>query len=925
MRTFILSQLRFRRGRVVALGLGILVASSSFTLLTAAVQTSALDVRGEVGRGFRPAYDILVRPADSFSLLERERGLVSNNYLSGIFGGITFQQWQTILHLPGIEAAAPIANLGYVLPFGSVNIPINRYLTTDAVQLYRIRLTWEANGASRYPGQTLYVYYTRRHRFVVRHRIPVEVVPGRGLVGVCDGFRHGDQRSPFASGDAASSLQCFSSKSSGLVARYFWPYPPGFVGSVTDFTLPVLLTAVDPVQESRLVGLDRAVVAGRYLSEQERAQKVAAPPGYGEVVPVLASSRTYIDESLQAEVERLRPPPGTDVLDTIAGPLDLHLGQEGKNPHRPYRFLTTLPGRVVGHKSFGAGEMHRGLLEQLSVPTSPLLIDGLWTTGPVQYRQAQDRVEALPTQNSLSVWRSPSYSSGYYPAPPGNQDVQFRSLTNHPSPFQGVAGSFFGTGLRIVGRFDPEMLPGFSSLSEVPLESYYPPVAHPADAATRSSLGGRPLLPTTNLGGYVAQPPFMITTLEAAKVFTNPNFFEGTSPKAPISVIRVRVAGVTGPDSLSLARIRQVASSIRQRTGLAVDITAGSSPTPMLVQLPAGRFGQPRLTVREGWVKKGVAVLILEALDRKSLALFVLILVVTALFLVNASLASVRARRAEIGTLLSLGWSTRHVFRAVLGELALIGFGAGVMGTATAVLLVEALDLKMPLARTLVVAPVAMLLAAIAGLLPAWRASRGTPLDAVRPAIAERALGLPIRRLVSMAVANLRRVPGRTLLAAGGLLVGVAALALLLSITIAFQGVLIGTALGAVISVQVRGVDYLAASLAVFLGAFSVADVLFMNLRERAPEFVTLRATGWREAHLARLVAAEGVGIGLLGSTIGATAGVALSALVGAFSGRVILAGVVAALAGTGLTLGASLAPASLISRMSPPTVLAEE
>jgi len=922
---FLWRELVHRRSRTVTLGLGILVAAVSFVLLTSAVGTGALEIRGSIAKNFRAAYDILVRPKDSFTPLEREKGLVRENYLSGIFGGITLRQWREILGIPGVEVAAPIANVGYILPFASVNIAINRYLTDEPVQLFRLRLTWVANGVSGYPGQTLYVYYTRRHPFVVRHGVPVEVVPHRGLVGVCDGFRPPGGASPFTSGDASSSLQCFSSRSQAMVTRYLWPYPLGFVGSVTSAAFPVLLAAIDPVQESRLVGLDRAVVSGRYLSGADRARQVQTGIGYGKVVPVLASSRTYVDEPLDVVVERLDPPPGTDVVATIAGPLVLKLDHKPKGLHRPYRFLTNLSGHVVGHESFGANAMYEGLLEQLDVQPPPLVIAGFWRTGPVNYRQAgPDRLQALTTQNAPSVWRNPGYT-GYYPAPPGNQDVQFRTLVNHPSPFQGTAGTFFGTGLHIVGRFDPQNLPGFSPLSQVPLESYYPPVVRPADVGSRRALGEPLVLPTTNLGAYIAQPPFMLTTLQAARVFTDSKLFEGTNPKAPISVIRVRVRGVTGPDSLSLTRIRTVAQLIQERTGLAVDITAGSSPTPMLVQLPAGKFGQPPLLVSEGWVKKGVAVVILEALDRKSLSLFVLVLVVTALFLVNGSLASVRTRRTEIGTLLSLGWSRRQIFSAVMGELALVGFVAGVVGAVIAGVSVELFDLKLPLLRTLFVAPVATLLATAAGLLPAWRASRGTPLDAVRPPVAERGLGTPVRGVISMSVSNLKRIPGRTLLAAAGLFIGVASLALLLSITLAFQGALVGTALGAVISVQVRGVDYLGVGLALFLGAFSVADVLFLNLRERAPELVTLRASGWRDAYLAKMVAAEGVGIGLLGSLTGSAAGIVLSALVGGSLAKVALAGILAILAGTGVALGASLVPASLISRMTPPTVLAEE
>lgn len=100
----------------------------SFTLLTSAANTSQLQVTGTVAKSFRPAYDILVRPADSLTPLERQQGLIQENYLSGIFGGITFSQYHEIRSIPGVEVAAPIANIGYVMPFQFVQLTINRFL-----------------------------------------------------------------------------------------------------------------------------------------------------------------------------------------------------------------------------------------------------------------------------------------------------------------------------------------------------------------------------------------------------------------------------------------------------------------------------------------------------------------------------------------------------------------------------------------------------------------------------------------------------------------------------------------------------------------------------------------------------------------------------------------------------------------------------
>jgi ABC-type antimicrobial peptide transport system permease subunit len=377
---------------------------------------------------------------------------------------------------------------------------------------------------------------------------------------------------------------------------------------------------------------------------------------------------------------------------------------------------------------------------------------------------------------------------------------------------------------------------------------------------------------------------------------------------------------------VSLARIKAVAQLIRQRTHLAVDITAGSSPTHMDISLPPGEYGRPPLLLEEDWVKKGVAVVILKALDRKSLALFVLVLAVSALFLMNGALASARSRRRELGTLLCLGWPHSRIFLAVLGELALIGIAAGVLGTALAMGLIRLLSLRMPLARAILVTPIAVLLAVVAGLLPAWRAARSVPLDALMPPVTRGATTRSVKRVLGVAVVNLRRLPGRTLLGASGLFVAVGALTVLLAVNVAFRGVLVGTLLGGVVSLQVRAVDFATVGLAIALGGLSVTDVLVLNLRERAPEFVTLRASGWSGRRLAELVALEGLGLGLLGSVSGAATGVAIARAIGRTSyGAVLTSGAIAAAGGLLAALIASVVPSLLVARLASPAVLAEE
>src|SRR5919199_3234979 len=140
----LLSQLRFRPGRSAALGVGIAVAAVAFVLLTAATSTSALRVRGTIGRSYRAAYDVLVRPRGSATPLERRQGLVRGNYLSGIYGGITLAQYREIARLDGVEVAAPIANVGFAFPMRLVRVPLEGLLTREPFQLYRIRTSWVA-------------------------------------------------------------------------------------------------------------------------------------------------------------------------------------------------------------------------------------------------------------------------------------------------------------------------------------------------------------------------------------------------------------------------------------------------------------------------------------------------------------------------------------------------------------------------------------------------------------------------------------------------------------------------------------------------------------------------------------------------------------------------------------------------------------
>ena len=258
--------------------------------------------------------------------------------------------------------------------------------------------------------------------------------------------------------------------------------------------------------------------------------------------------------------------------------------------------------------------------------------------------------------------------------------------------------------------------------------------------------------------------------------------------------------------------------------------------------------------------------------------MFALILVVCVLFVGNSATAAVRGRRREFGILACLGWTRTRVFASVLGELAVLGVLGGLLAAAVALPLGTALGVSTAPGRTLLAIPVAVGVALVAGAVPAELAARAAPLNAIRPPVLAARRGSHAGGITALAVSNVARVPGRALTAAVSLMIGIAALTLRTSISVAFHGAAVGTLLGNAVTLQVRGVDYVAVGTTVVLGLLSVADSVYLNITERATELATIRALGWREATISRLVITEGIVVGLTGALAGAGAGLAMAA-----------------------------------------------
>jgi putative ABC transport system permease protein len=916
---------RFARGRAVALAAGMLVAAVAFSLLTASVEVNAATVRAVVGSNWRGEYDLLVLPRSSVQT-GAGKHLVQVNYLSTSTSGITMSQYAKVARLPGVAVAAPLEIVGYLLETATIPVMLSpAAVGSSGSRVLTVTSRYTAdNGLSVYPPYDEgYVYITPDHvmpptQTVFRVPGPLETGPTERLpdgksVTVCPVTLPppSGQASPFQQTSGLLNGNCYS-RAGGTP-----------VEGMVAWSFPVLVAAIDPRAESELTGLGRAVTAGKYLTEGQGPALQSSPVSGGnptDNVPLLASTESFDGDTDHVTVSLL---PSSAVTTARSGASQAAMARAFGSLAGTPVMQTTITGATAWHT----------LLAELTPAVgkntpfnSPQQVGQYWTASPVTYRTGPDgRLDPAPVSNPVSTWTAGNdvASAQYVTAPPAAADTGFRTLNEMLETLGG--GAVNGSGpllaVQVAGEFDPERLAGFSGGGPgSPLASYRTPLLTGANAASRAALGNQPLEPDGNMAGYAQQPPLLYTTLSGAAVLENTADAYarvgskaaaqlGSITAAPIGSIRVRVSGLRGTVQEQLDKIGTIGEDIEKTTGLQVIVTAGASPYPVTIGLPAGNFGRPALQLTEDWTQTDTALLVLHQADRESLALLVLILVVSALFLSGAALAGVRGRRTEIGALRAVGWGRRQVSTMVLGEVVTLGVVAGLAGAGLSAGLIAGLGLHQPLSRALLVLPVAVALACVCGLAPSWVASRIPPVQALMPAArAPRRGGRRVRTVTGLALTGVVRTPGRSAVAAAGLAVGVAGLTVLLAAHVSFATSIGDSELAGLVNGSTRSTDLVSVLLTIALSAAGLADLTYLNLRERAGELAALAAAGWGRRQLGRLLTSEAVVTALTGAVAGAAIGLTVAGVAFGLTLPVLATAAIATAGGTAVTLAAVIA-----------------
>lgn len=886
-----------RSARNILLVVGLLALSSGLSTYVSANQNAAIKVNSALDEHWRGAYDILVRPQDSVQPTEKQYGVVESNYLSVGKSGISVEQWKQIQGLTGVEVAAPVATIGYLRGTTSamdVEVPPQQ---NDSL----LRLSVDISSTNGFRAVDL---VNLQHYFLIpssaklsaakRPTIPINTSIGDIQYPVLGNWSQvGEGGSQRISRDGHVVL-------SVLQMPLIW----------------TLVAGIDPASEAKLTGLDKAVVSGKYLADNDGYKlDQGTNPLYGDragtAIPVIRMDASYVSLPSSIKIDRLAMLNNEELQQAVSlGSLYLPTGNNrGKNQRAQVGYLSSL-NKPVTETLFNQGLDFGSIIRPMTI--EPLLIslykdrpqiqtdpsgyefngaglDRTYLPGAIHY---QDNKPPFDAKKELTLSAEPIASAQTIISTTG--EAAFRSL-----PEQAATGGndFFDAG---VGTYSLDKLPASvrnpDPLTYVPLGIYQPPLTQLVRDAQGNPLPQGPvtLHPTLNPASFIPGPPLALTNIAAARFFRGDNC---------IDAIRVRVAGIDRYTPENIKKVEDIAAQIIKSTGLHVDIVAGSSPQPVLVYIPGSPDGKvaPLGYVQEQWTTLGAAASISSGIDTASVLMLGATGIAGLLYLVSQSLLSTLSRRREFALLQAVGWRRRHIEELIVGEAGILGLLGGVCAALLAVVIAQALGLVAPPEQAAGVGAVVFLLYVLASIGPAmWvtrqpvaellqrgeialptrdthAAGEQTSLESEessslnrRGERVKRLGGAGLSALAVFAWRNLSRRRVRSLLAIAGVSIATTLLMLLSASLVALSGTLRVTLLGQFVGLQVQPYHFIMVGSALVISILTVADHLAVGVLERRHELALLQAVGWRKGAVRLSLLLEGVWLGLIGGLIGA-------------------------------------------------------
>ena len=833
---------------------------------------------------WRTDYDILVRPAGSTFLYdEAGNRLVEPNFLSGQQGGITDEQLALINSIDGIEVAAPVAFLGY-FPVGMLiegeavdDDPANAeapWLVYKNVRTFTMTDGWQEAVAS----DTLYDIENHTDDFSMESYTGVLSFTGengekyplpQSITSIYANLSGGENKVRLSGKETwESRLAYFEHENMQPIYQY---------NGLFNLYLPV--AAIDPQAEQALVGLEDALQEGRYLSFTDTYR--IPNDSYSYFIPVLINESSFQNISINIKTYRLTDPAQEN--------LSLSLSSGG------ITYLEGMQSELLGEKTT---TLHDYFLQYIRVfmKQGGLVGGTIWDylrPSPVQYTQTAGQKDALSISPSGVSWYGPIPGVSVDPA----QGAFRKALRDDFVLVEKHMGYSFG--FAPVGIYDLTGLGG-STINQVPQELYSAPTALLREDGDGNVLQQEvTIIPTNNPLGYLSQPPVMLTTLSAAKFLAQRDDY--------ISAVRIRVAGVETAGEASQRKIEKVAREIEELTGLQVDITLGSSPQTMLVDVQGSEKVQALGKLEELWVRQLVGITLQRDFTRFDSLLFTAMFFSFAVFLYSSVSLNLIGREQEIGVLKTIGWKDRRILGYLLSEALLLALVVGCIACLGTLGVTAWLGQPIAFNRAVWIFPLMLGLFILGTAIPFIQASRRTPLSLLQQGELHKGGGKASAfNMRSLTSRNISKQRLRFATATLGLIPAFLALILFLFITMIMAGELSGSLLGQHIQVLIQPYHYWIMALIWLVCQLILLNVNAINLNKRKAEIGVLLTTGWKPATVLFTFLKEtlysALGSGLLAA--GLAVGI-LSLLQGGFQvqflwavpGGLILAGVMDCLA----------------------------
>ncbi|WP_194841349.1 ABC transporter permease [Salinibacillus xinjiangensis] len=774
--------------RFLLLLVGAIIISVGLSYLVGITQASNGTIVDELQKRWKSSYHIVVRPSDSRSVTE-DKNLLEPNYLSGLSGGISLDQYQQIKAMNDVEVAAPIAMMGYL----QNSVSLNKVNYTEP-GVYRLNINESTNSGANTIENENEIYFSVGWQ-----------PPG-------------------------------TNQDYGITQ---------FNGNL-DYGTNVLLAGIDPKSEAALVGIDKAMIESDYLSNQDEVETTNSDEVSATEIPVIVSNQEFVDGKISYTIEKLSI---SSFAENPSEAMEKVKDQGGRE------YLNQQSGELVDVFSYTTKEAHQNIVEQISAGSGTIR-DFYWMPfkpSAVSYREV--------TSPYPDRWAY-SYEVDPYVIPedsPLAVDYSYRPVTM----FGETSQEWPRLELDFKGIFDPTKLEiSKDPLTELPMETYFPSKADwVLDSENQPVNPPKEMKPLNNPYGFLTKPPLMLTTIEAAAQVLG---------EKPISSIRLKVEGVEKLNEESEQILQRVADRIESETGLITDITLGSSPQPALTHIPGIGDQETLGWIEQPWIKLGSSVTIFEESKVGMSGVVASVIVVAMVYVFSSNIMMMYARKKEFAVLLSFGWRPNQLTKLLFLEALLIGLFVSMISWLTLGLVYAFHDIETSILRIFLIGVFGVAIYVIGAFIPGLLVRNISPYETMKTGEMTAAKKFfKTNSVTAMSLNHMLAKWKRSLLSIVAIALPASLLIFFLFITFRLRGIMYTTWLGEYVAMEVGTMHYIAMGVAIAIAVLTTAEIIWQNVSERQQELAVLKALGWQNKTVRRLVLMEGALSGLLGGMIG--------------------------------------------------------